>query len=59
MRYKKNHLNRKRKPGGGRKGTLSTPELKLFFILFYLKSKYPPAEPGALIGERLKGALKP
>ena len=22
-------------------------------------SKYPPAEPGALIGERLKGALKP
>jgi mRNA-degrading endonuclease RelE of RelBE toxin-antitoxin system len=25
---------------GGRKGTLSTPELKLFFILFYLKN-YP------------------
>jgi mRNA-degrading endonuclease RelE of RelBE toxin-antitoxin system len=40
MRYKKNRLNRKRKPGGGRKGTLSTPELKLFFILFYLKN-YP------------------
>ncbi|MCO5760337.1 MAG: transposase family protein, partial [Chromatiaceae bacterium] len=40
MRYKKNSLNRKRKLGGGRKGTLSTPELKLFFILFYLKN-YP------------------
>ena len=39
-RYKKNCLNRKRKPGGGRKGALSTPELKLFFILFYLKN-YP------------------
>ena len=40
MRYKKNCLNRKRKLGGGRKGALSTPELKLFFILFYLKN-YP------------------
>lgn len=40
MRYQKNCLNRKRKPGGGRQGTLSTPELKLFFILFYLKN-YP------------------
>jgi hypothetical protein len=39
-RYKKNGLNRQRKPGGGRKGALSTPELKLFFILFYLKN-YP------------------
>lgn len=38
--YKKYHLQRKRKPGGGRKGALSTPELKLFFILFYLKT-YP------------------
>jgi hypothetical protein len=40
QRYKKHRLQRKRKPGGGRKGTLSTPELKLFFILFYLKT-YP------------------
>ncbi len=38
--YKKHYLERKRKPGGGRKGALSTPELKLFFILFYLKT-YP------------------
>jgi hypothetical protein len=38
--YKKHHLQRKRKLGGGRKGALSTPELKLFFILFYLKT-YP------------------
>lgn len=40
MRYQKNCSNRSRKPGGGRQGTLSTPELKLFFILFYLKN-YP------------------
>jgi len=40
MRYQKNCSTRKRKPGGGRQGTLSTPELKLFFILFYLKN-YP------------------
>lgn len=33
-------LSRKRKPGGGRQGRLSTPDLKLFFILFYLKN-YP------------------
>ena len=35
QRYKKHSLQRQRKPGGGRKGALSTPELKLFFILFY------------------------
>ena len=28
---------RKRKVGGGRKGSLPTPEQKLFFILFYMK----------------------
>ena len=28
---------RKRKAGGGRKGVLNSMELKLFFILFYLK----------------------
>ena len=31
---------RQRQPGGGRKGALDTPELKLFFILFYYKA-YP------------------
>ena len=40
QRYKKHGQQRQRKPGGGRKSTLSTPELKLFFILFYLKT-YP------------------
>ena len=38
--YQKHRAQRKRRPGGGRKGTLSTPELKLFFILVYLKT-YP------------------
>ena len=32
--------NRKRKPGGGKKGHLKTTEDKLFFILFYIKN-YP------------------
>lgn len=32
--------SRQRKPGGGRKGALTTAELKLFFILFYYKA-YP------------------
>ena len=32
--------NRQRKVGGGQKGHLKTPEAKLFFILFYLKT-YP------------------
>lgn len=40
QRYKKHRLQRQRKPGGGRKGALSSPDLKLFFILFYLKN-YP------------------
>ncbi len=38
--YKNNKKNRKRRPGGGRKGSLQTPENKLFFILYYLKN-YP------------------
>jgi hypothetical protein len=39
-----------RKLGGGRKGVLSTPEQKLFFILFYLKN-YPTFDVrGALVG---------
>ncbi|MFZ1643628.1 MAG: transposase family protein [Candidatus Contendobacter sp.] len=40
QRYQKQRGQRERQPGGGRKGALSTPELKLFFILFYLKN-YP------------------
>ena len=39
-RDRKHTKPRQRKPGGGRKGVLSTPEQKHFFILFYLKS-YP------------------
>lgn len=35
-----NKPNRKRAPGGGQTGILKTPEAKLFFILFYLKT-YP------------------
>ncbi len=34
------HEIRKRKPGGGRKGYLPTIEIKLLFILYYLKA-YP------------------
>lgn len=39
---------RKRKPGGGRKGALSTIELKLLFLLYYFKA-YPSFE---LLGDR-------
>ena len=39
-RDRKRTTPRQRKSGGGRKGVLSTPEQKLFFILFYLKN-YP------------------
>ena len=38
--YRKNRKRRKRRPGGGRTGSLGTPENKLFFILYYLKN-YP------------------
>ena len=38
--YNENQGQRKRKPGGGRKGALPSPEMKLFFLLFYLKT-YP------------------
>jgi hypothetical protein len=40
QRYQNHRSQRRRHPGGGRKGVLPTPELKLFFILFYLKN-YP------------------
>ena len=36
--YRRNRKKRSRRPGGGRKGQLSTPENKLFFILFYFKN---------------------
>ena len=39
-KYRKNRKSRKRRPGGGRTGSLRTPENKLFFILYYLKN-YP------------------
>jgi len=39
-RYRKNRKARVRKPGGGRKGVLTTPKQKLFFLLCFLKS-YP------------------
>ena len=40
LRDQRRKVPRRRKSGGGRKGVLSTPEQKLFFILFYLKN-YP------------------
>ena len=39
-KYEKNKANRQRKPGAGQKGRLNTPEKKLFFLLYYLKT-YP------------------
>jgi len=36
-KYLQNRNKRSRRPGGGRKGKLETPENKVFFILFYLK----------------------
>ena len=33
QRYRQHQTQRRRRPGGGRKGTLSVPELKLFFLL--------------------------
>ena len=38
QRYEKHRVPHQSRPGGGRKGSLSPPELKLFFILFYLKN---------------------
>lgn len=40
QRYRQHQTQRRRRPGGGRKGALFLPELKLFFLLFYLKN-YP------------------
>jgi hypothetical protein len=39
-KYRNNRKTRLRRPGGGRKGGLVTPEQKLFFVLCFLKS-YP------------------
>lgn len=38
--HRKSQKRRKRKPGGGRKSALGSPENQLLFILFYLKN-YP------------------
>ena len=43
---------RKRKPGGGRKPALPTIEIKLLFVLFYLKS-YPTFD---VLGDRFSMA---
>lgn len=43
---------RKRKPGGGRKPSLPTIEIKLLFVLFYLKS-YPTFD---VLGDRFSMA---
>ena len=40
LRPQEEFKNRQRQPGGGRHHTLSTPQQKLFFILFYVKC-YP------------------
>ena len=39
-RYRQNRKARVRQPGGGRKGVLTTPQHKLFFLPCFLKS-YP------------------
>lgn len=41
---------RKRKPGGGRKSALSTIEIKLLFVLYYLKA-YPTFD---MLGDRFE-----
>lgn len=46
--------NRKRKPGGGKKGTLKTSANKLFFTLFYLKV-YPTFDVLAFMFNRYRG----
>ncbi|CAK0767800.1 transposase [Gammaproteobacteria bacterium] len=40
LRHQSKQVTPRRKPGGGRKEVLLTPEQKLFFLLFYLKT-YP------------------
>lgn len=45
--------NRKRKPGGGRKGQIKEPEQKLFYILLYLKA-YPTFDLAAAIFDSSK-----
>lgn len=46
--------NRKRNPGGGKKGHLKTIEDKLFFILFYLKT-YPTFDVLAFFSNKGRG----
>jgi hypothetical protein len=45
--------NRKRKPGGGRKGNIKDPEQKLFYILLYLKA-YPTFDLAAVLFDSSK-----
>lgn len=49
--------NRIRKPGGGRKGILETPGLKLFFILFYFKC-YPTMDITGLLFDLVRSNVK-
>jgi hypothetical protein len=46
--------NRQRRVGGGKKGKLPTPESKLFFILFYLKT-YPTFDVLGFVTDRDRG----
>ena len=47
---------RQREPGGGRKGVLATPALKLFFILFYYKA-YPTQDLMGLLSGITQGQV--
>lgn len=47
---------RQRRPGGGRKGLLATPESKLFFILFYYKA-YPTQDVMGLLFGLTQGQI--
>lgn len=53
-RYYATKPNRKRKVGAGQKGHLQTPEAKLFFILFYLKT-YPTFDVLAFFSNKSRG----
>lgn len=54
--YRKTKRSRRRRPGGGRKGTWVTPENKLFLILYSLKN-YPTLDVlGCIFGLSLSKA---
>lgn len=52
--YAASKPNRKRKVGGGKRGHLKTPQDKLFFILFYLKT-YPTFDVLAFFSNKSRG----